>query len=149
MAYVCRLKMSPLICNSSMLYFSRYTVTLYFYRPQRSCEGYVFTPVCYSVHRGLPQCILGYHPTPQEGHPPGKHTPSGSTHTPRKHTHTPEAHTHPGSTHTPRKHTSPGSTPPPGDGCCCGRYASYWNAFLFMLRIYTICFYIMLFTLYF
>ena len=23
-------------------------------------------------------------------------------------------------------------TPPqPADGCCCGRYASYWNAFLF------------------
>ena len=25
---------------------------VYFYRPQRSCEGYVFTPVCHSVHRG-------------------------------------------------------------------------------------------------
>ena len=24
----------------------------------------------------------------------------------------------------------PGETPPP-DGYCCGRYASYWNAFLF------------------
>ena len=23
-----------------------------FYHPQRSCEGYVFTPVCHSVHRG-------------------------------------------------------------------------------------------------
>ena len=24
------------------------------------CEGYVFTPVCHSVHRGrLPQCMLG------------------------------------------------------------------------------------------
>ena len=22
-------------------------------------------------------------------------------------------------------------TQPPADGCCCGRYASYWNAFLF------------------
>ena len=54
------------------------------YRPQRSCEGYVFTPVCHSVHRGgLPQCMLGYHT------PPGKHT-----HTPR------EAHTPPGSIHT-------------------------------------------------
>ena len=39
-----------------------------FYRSQRSCEGYVFTPVCHSVHRvgGLPQCMLGYQP-------PGKH----------------------------------------------------------------------------
>ena len=23
-----------------------------------------------------------------------------------------------------------GDPPPPGDGYCCGRYASYWNAFL-------------------
>ena len=49
----------------------------HYYRPQRSCEGYVFTPVCHSVHRwGLPQCMLRYHPpappragtpTPQKG----------------------------------------------------------------------------------
>ena len=26
----------------------------YFYRPQRSCEGYVFTRVCHSVHGGVP-----------------------------------------------------------------------------------------------
>ena len=25
----------------------------------------------------------------------------------------------------------PGTPLPPGDGYCCGRYASYWNAFLF------------------
>ena len=25
----------------------------------------------------------------------------------------------------------PGQTPPPADGYCCGRYASYWNAFMF------------------
>ena len=43
-----------------------------FFRPQQSCKGYVFTPVCHSVHRGgLPQCMLG--------HPPGsKHTPLGA-----------------------------------------------------------------------
>ena len=35
----------------------------------------------------------------------------------------------PGSLHPPRKH-------PPGDGCHCGRYASYWNAFLFNLCWY-------------
>ena len=28
------------------------------------------------------------------------------------------------------------SPPPPPDGYCCGRYASYWNAFLFSL-VYT------------
>ena len=42
----------------------------FYYHPQRSCEGYVFTCVCHSVHRGgLPQCMLGYHPPgadPQE-----------------------------------------------------------------------------------
>ena len=28
-------------------------------------------------------------------------------------------------------YTAPlGQTPPPADGYCCGRYASYWNAFL-------------------
>ena len=35
---------------------------LYFNRPQRSCEGYIFTPVCHSVHRGggaIPACIAG------------------------------------------------------------------------------------------
>ena len=31
-----------------------------YYRPQRSCEGYVFTGVCHSVHRGdIPACIAG------------------------------------------------------------------------------------------
>ena len=34
---------------------------IYHYRPQRSCEGYVFTPVCHSVHGGcaIPACIAG------------------------------------------------------------------------------------------
>ena len=30
-----------------------------FYRPQRSCEGYVFTRVCHSVHRGEGACSRG------------------------------------------------------------------------------------------
>ena len=33
-----------------------------------------------------------------------------------------------GYTHT---QTTPGQTPPPPDGHCNGRYASYWNVFLF------------------
>ena len=39
-------------------------------------QGYVFTGVCNSVHRGgcLPQCMLGYH-TPQEQTPPGRRHP--------------------------------------------------------------------------
>ena len=100
------------------------------YHPQRSCEGYVITPVCHSVHRGgLPQCILGYHApradslwteappppgadTTQTRHPPGADTPR--------------------TRHPPRADTPPGPAPP-ADGYCCGRYASYWNAFLFTL----------------
>ena len=33
------------------------------YRPQRSYEGYVFTPVC-PRGGGLPQCMLGYYQSP-------------------------------------------------------------------------------------
>ena len=38
------------------------------YRPQRSCEGYVFTPACHSVH-GWGVSASGYHP-PGSRHPP-------------------------------------------------------------------------------
>ena len=39
-------------------------------------QGYVFTRVCDSVHMwGLPQCMLGYPATPQQGDPPSKETP--------------------------------------------------------------------------
>ena len=35
-------------------------------------QGYIFTGVCDSVHRGgLPQCMLGYH-TPRTRHPPAQ-----------------------------------------------------------------------------
>ena len=41
------------------------------YRPQGSCEGYVFTPVIlFTGGGGLPQCILGYHPPPGRSHHP-------------------------------------------------------------------------------
>ena len=82
-----------------------------YYRPQRSCgQGYVFTRVCDSVHRGggLPQCNLGYHHPPGSMHPPGKHPP-------------PEACT-------PREADS-------GIRSMSGRYASYWNAFLLAITL--------------
>ena len=78
-----------------------------------------------SVHMGgcLPQCMLGYH-TPQEQNPPGSRQPPWSRHPPRADT--------PGAD-TPQEQTPPRvDTPPLSDGHCCGWYASYWNAFLFL-----------------
>ena len=47
-----------------------------YYRPQRSCEGYVFTPVCHSVHRGGSASVhAGIPHTP----PPGPGTPPEQT----------------------------------------------------------------------
>ena len=67
-------------------------VRIDFYRPQRSCEGYVFTRVCLSTGEGVP----GQAPLDQV-HPPGKHT-----HPPRS---------------TPRgKHTPPRETADAADG---------------------------------
>ena len=76
----------------------------FYYRPQRGCgQGYVFIRVCDSVNRGgLPQCMLGYHPTTP---------PAGSSHPP-------------GSRYPP----PPGANS--SIRSMSGRYASYWNAFL-------------------
>ena len=74
-------------------------MSLHNYRPQQSCKGYVFTPVCLSTWGDLPQCMLGYHPLGADL-PPGAGTPPIA------------------------------GTPPPADEEGCGRYASYWNAFL-------------------
>ena len=42
-----------------------------YYRPQRSCEGYVFTRFCHSVHRGV--CLSAcWDTTPQEQTPRGE-----------------------------------------------------------------------------
>ena len=69
------------------------------YRPQTKLrKGYVFTPVCHSVHRGGGICPSGFWNTPPWADTPlAKHPPGGD---------------------------------PAADGYCCGRYASYWNAFL-------------------
>ena len=66
---------------------------------------------------------------PMEAHPP-KHTPIEA--------HTPEAHLpwkHPFWKHTPLEAHPTTPSPPPGDGHCSRRYASYWNAFLFYIVI--------------
>ena len=83
-----------------------------YYRPQRSWGKVIFSEACVknSVHRGG-----GRSPGP---HPGGRlrglagvglqaHNPGGVS-----------------------QHALRQTTPPPADGYCCGRYASYWNAFL-------------------
>ena len=65
-----------------------------------------------SVHARIPPPGAG---TPSSRHPPGAGTPRAGT---------------PWSRHPPGAGL-PWSRHPPTDGCCCGRYASYWNAFLF------------------
>ena len=46
-----------------------------FYRPQRSCESYAFTPVRHSVHRGWVCLSACWDSTPP---PPGADIPSGA-----------------------------------------------------------------------
>ena len=112
------------------------------YRPQRSCEGYVFTPVCHSVHRGVCLSACWHSTTPLEQTPPLEQTlarpgtPLGAD-TPRSRPlgtrHPPGPGTCPGAdTPGSRPRSEPGT--PPADGYSCGRYASYWNAFLFVIK---------------
>ena len=94
----------------------------------------------------LPQCMLGYQPL-QSRHPLGADTP-GSRHPPKQTP--PRADTHPGADTPPRSRPSGADTPaqnrhpsrsrhPPGADSriwsMSGRYASYWNAFLFQLKL--------------
>ena len=90
---------------------------------KRSCGKVMFLhlSVSHSVHRGgcLPQCMLGYTPRqkPPWTDPPGQTHPLPST----------CWDTLPCPVHA-------GIHPPPSTcwdrhGYCCGRYASYWNAF--------------------
>ena len=90
---------------------------LSYYRPQRSCEGYVFTGVCLSTRGAGGVCLsVCWDTTPSPGnrHPPLEQTPPRAD-TPLQSRHPPEQ-------------TPPS---PAKDGHCCGQYTSYWNAFLF------------------
>ena len=79
------------------------------YRPQRSWAKVMFLQVCVILFTGggcLPQCMLGYHPPPEQTppswsrprpgsrHPPGSRPP-GSRHPPRSRHPPPSRHTHP------------------------------------------------------
>ena len=126
---------------------------LNYYRPQRSCgQGNIFTPVCHSVHGGGGFCLNACWdtnppgpdpPRPGTHHRPGADTPQsrpppGTRSPPDLHTHTPPP------SRSPPEQTPPGTPPgsrhpPPGEAdssirSTSGRYASYWNAFLFKLK---------------
>ena len=89
-----------------------------YYRPQRSCEGYVFTRVCHSVHRGLvSQHALQV--VSQYALQQGGLLPRGC------------ACSRGGLLGGCLLRGEGVETPLKADGYCCGRYASYWNAFLF------------------
>ena len=90
-----------------------------YYRPQRSWGKVMFLQASVILLTGggcLPQCMLGYIP-PGSRHPPG-------------------ADTHPKSRHPQSRHP-PEQTPSNRRACweirsTRGRYASYWNAILFL-----------------
>ena len=71
--------------------------------------------------------------TPGSRHPPGADTPLGAD-TPQEQTppweQTPPKSRHPPGADTPLGVDTPREQTPSRDGHCCGRYASYWNAFL-------------------
>ena len=122
---------------------------LIFFRPQRSCgQGNIFTPVCHSVHRGGSASVHAGMPTPRPDppeqthntpqtrhHPPGtRHHPPGTRHHPPRADPPPGADT-PWGADTPQEQTPPDQTPSQEADSSIrstsGRYASYWNAFLF------------------
>ena len=130
---------------------------VFFYHPQLSCGKVMFSQasVILSIGGGVTQHALEQTPprqththTPCGPHPLGRHppvdhtpwavtphgqTPSHGPHSLGRHTSPPEqtppwadAPTHP--------HPHPrGPHPRPRDSHCSARYASYWNAFLFLL----------------
>ena len=124
-----------------------------FYRPQnRVCGKVIFLQVCVILSTGGVVCI----PLRSPGRPPGLHTPGlctpWTTYPPELRT--PQTTYPPGTTYplglrTPLDYVPPGlGTPhppelrtpsprdyvPPSVWSMCGRYASYWNAFLSLIH---------------
>ena len=97
-----------------------------------------YTCLSFCSQGGVPQSMLEYH-TPREAHLPGSTPPPRESHPRPREAHPPRKHTTPGKQTPQEAHTFPGKLPPPGkhtpllpgDGCRCGRHASYWNAFLY------------------
>ena len=96
---------------------------------------------CLSVHRGcLPQCILGYSPPDRD--PPNRDHPLWTETTPLW------TETTPGQTLPLDRDPIPLDRDPPpipqtatapADDYCCGRYASYWKAFLLYISCSVSC----------
>ena len=89
-----------------------------------------------SVHRGVGGgvCLSAWWDTPPGQTSPGADAPREQTPPPEQ-TYPLEQTPPPGSRHHPPGVDTPQSTHPPSpprDGHCCGRYGSYWNAFLFI-----------------
>ena len=106
-----------------------------FYRPQRSCGKLMFSQASVILFTGG---VSAGHPPVR--HPPGRHS-TGQTPTKQTATlgrHTPWADIPPG--RHPLGRNPLGRHPPPADGYCSGWYASYWNAFLFILDPHPIVF---------
>ena len=117
-----------------------------YYRPKRSFgQGNIFTPVCHSFCSqggegfsqpggfSLPPPRHGEPPRSRHPPPPGWRTPPGMENHPPPGWRTTHTHTPPG-----RRTTPPGWRPPhpeadSGIRSTIGRYASYWNAFLFKI----------------
>ena len=108
-------------------------------------QGNIFIGVCQELCSrggGLPQCMLGYHPTPGKADPPpGKAHPPSALHAGRYSQQASGMHpTLWGGGVCSRGCLGgclfPGGgwwRPPRRLLLCCGRYASYWNAFLFSM----------------
>ena len=104
--------MSCWYCSSTLVSYTKggwvagsspFTVmTIFTVRNKFAKVMFLHVSVC--PRGGLPQCMLGYSPGSR---PPGADTPSEQA---------------------PPREQAPSHR---GDGYCCGRYASYWNAFLF------------------
>ena len=103
-----------------------------FYRMQRSWGKVIFSEECVknSVHRG----DRSHGTPPRQAHPPGRYTPAGRYTPGQVH---PRRQVHPPGRYTPRQVHPPGRYTP---WSMSGRYASYWNAFLFLFLLLAGCY---------
>ena len=111
-----------------------YAINFHFFTVRNEVAKVMFLHLSVCPQRGV--CLStcwDTAPPPREQHPRSRHPPRASTHL--------GADTSPGSRPPPGADTPqpplweqapPGADTPPGDGYCCRRYASCWNAFLLL-----------------